>query len=62
MAIFSSVSLEAISVKIIEYIDHCHPNLLMYKLLISTSDVYESGFVKDQRERGSQLKGDYQAA
>ena len=27
----------------IEYIDHCHPNLLMYKFLTSTDDEYESG-------------------
>ena len=37
--------------KLIEYIDHCHLNLLMYKLLTSTREKYESGFVRDQRER-----------
>ena len=34
----------------------------MYKLLTSTSDEYENGFVRDQRERDSQLKRDHQAA
>ena len=34
----------------------------MYKLPTSTSDEYESGFVRDQRERDSQLKGDQIAA
>ena len=42
--------------------DHCHPNLLMYKLLTSTDDEYESGFVKNQGNRDSQLKGDHIAA
>ena len=62
MAPFSSIKLETISVKTIEYIDHCHPNLLMYKLLTSTSDEYESGFVRYQREKDSQLKGEHDAA
>ena len=60
--IFSSVRLETISGKTIEYIDHCHLNLLMYKLLTSTSGEYERGFVRDQRERNSQLTGDHPAA
>ena len=40
----------------IEYVDHCHPNLLM--LLNSTGDEYESGYVRDQDDRDSLLKGD----
>ena len=62
MTLFSSIKLETISGKTIEYIDCCHRNLLMYKLLTSTSNEYESVFVRDQRERYSQLKGDHQAA
>ena len=46
MALFSSVKLETSGGRTIEYIDHCHPNLLMYKLLTSTDDEYESGFNK----------------
>ena len=34
----------------------------MYKLLTSTSDEYESGFVRDQKEKDSQSKGDHIAA
>ena len=49
--------------KTIKYIDHFHPNLLMYKLLISTDDKCESCFVRDdQRERNSQLKNNYRGA
>ena len=62
MALFSSVKLETSAGRTIEYIDHCHPNLLMYKLLTSTDDEYESGFVKIQGEGDSQLKGDHIAA
>ena len=36
MALFSSIKLETSGGRTIEYIDHCHPNLLMYKLLTST--------------------------
>ena len=36
IALFSSVNLETSGGRTIEYIDHCHPNLLMYKLLTST--------------------------
>ena len=32
MALFSSIKLETSGGRTIEYIDHCHPNLLMYKL------------------------------
>ena len=42
MALFSSIKLETSGGRTIEYIDHCHPNLLMYKLLTSTGDEYES--------------------
>ena len=62
MALFSSVKLETRGGRTIEYIDHCHPNLLMYKLLTSTDDEYESGFVKNQGKRDSQLKGDHIAS
>ena len=62
MALFSSVRLETSGGRTIEYIDHCHSNLLMYKLLTSTVDEYESGFVRNQGNRDSQLKGDHIAA
>ena len=62
MALFSSVRLETSGGRTIEYIGHCHPNLLMYKLLTSTLDEYESGFVRNERNRDSQLKGDHFAA
>ena len=62
MALFRSIKLETSGGRTIEYIDHCHPNLLMYKLLTSTDDEYESGFVKNQGNRDSQLKGDHIAA
>ena len=61
MAILSSVKLETSGGRTIEYIDHCHPNLLMYKLLTSIGDEYESGFVRNQGNRDSQLKGDHAA-
>ena len=62
MALFSSVKLETSGGRTIEYIDNCHPNLLMYKLLTSTGDEYESGFVGNQGHRDGQLKGDHAAA
>ena len=62
MALFSSIKLETSSGRTIEYIDHCHPNLLMYRLLTSTDDEYESGFIRNQGNRDSQLKGDHIAA
>ena len=62
MALFSSIKLETSGGRTVEYIDHCHPNLLMYKLLTSTDDEYESGFVRNQGNRDSQLKGDHIAA
>ena len=62
MALFSSVKLETSGGRTIEYIDHCHPNLLMCKLFTSTDDEYESGFVRNQGNRDSQLKGDHIAA
>ena len=62
MALFSSVKLETSGGRTIEYIDHCHPNLLMYKLLTSTVDEYESGFVRKQGNRDNQLKSDHIAA
>ena len=62
MALFSSITLETSGGRTIEYIDHCHPNLLMYKLLTSTGEEHESGFVRNQGNRYSQLKGDHIAA
>ena len=62
IALFSSVKLETSGGRTVEYIDHCHPNLLMYKLLTSTVDYNESGFVRNQGNRDSQLKGDHIAA
>ena len=62
MALFSSVKLETSGGRTIEYIDHCHPNQMMYKLLTSTDDEYESGFVRNQGNRDSQLKCDHIAA
>ena len=62
MALFSSIKLETSGGRTIEYIDHCHPNLLMYKLSTSTDDAYESGFVRNQGNRDGQLKGDHIAA
>ena len=59
MALFGSIKLENSGGRTIEYIDHCHPNLLMYKLLTSTDDEYEGGFVRNQCNRDSQLKGDH---
>ena len=62
MALFSSVKLEISGGRTIEYIDHCHPNLLMYKLLTSIGDEEESVLVRNQGNRDSQLKGDHIAA
>ena len=62
MALFSAIKLETNGSRTIEYIDHCHPNLLMYRLLTSTGDEYKSGFVRNQGNRDSQLKGDHAAA
>ena len=62
MVLFSSIKLENSGGRTIEYIDHCHPNLLMYKLLTSVVDEYESGFVRNQGNRDSQLKSDHIAA
>ena len=61
MALFSSIKLGTSGGRTIEYIDHCHPNLLMYKLLTSTDDEYESRYVRNQSNRDSQLKGDHAA-
>ena len=38
IALFSSIKLETSGGRTIEYIDHFHPKLLMYKLLTSTGD------------------------
>ena len=62
MALFSSIKLETSGGRTIEYIDHGHPNLLMYKLVTIIGDEYESGFVGNQGNRDIQLKGDHIAA
>ena len=62
MTLFSPVKLETSGGRSVEYIDQCHLNLLMYKLLTNTDDEYESGFVRNQGYRDSQLKGDNAAA
>ena len=62
IALFSSVKLETSGGRNIEYIDHCHPNLLMYKLLTKIDDEYESNFVRNQGNKDSQPKGDHIAA
>ena len=62
MALFSSIKLETSGGRTIEYIDHFHPNLLMFKLLTRIGDEYESGFVRNQGNRDSQLRGDHIAA
>ena len=62
ITLFSSVELETSGGRTIEYIDHCHPNILMYKLLTSTDDDYESGFVRKIDNKNSQLIGDHVAA
>ena len=62
MALFISIKLETSGGRTIENIDHCQPNLLVYKLSTSTDDENESGFVKNQGNRDSQLKGDHIAA
>ena len=59
MTMFSSIKLETSGGWTIEKIDHCHPNLLMYKLLTSTDDEFENDFVRNQGNRDSQLKGDH---
>ena len=56
------LSLKLSGGRTIEYIDHRHPNLLMYKILTSTDDEYESGFVRNQGYRDIQLKSDHAAA
>ena len=62
LALYSSVKLETSGGRTIEYIDHCHPNLLMYVLLTSTDDDSEIGCVKNQGNRDSQYKCDHFAA
>ena len=62
MGLFNSVKLETSGGRTIECIDHCHPNLLLYNLLTSTVDEYESGIVGNQGNRDSQIRGDHFAA
>ena len=62
MALLGSVKLETTGGRTIQNVDHGQPNLLMYKLLTSTDDEYESGFVRNQGNRDSQVRGDHAAA
>ena len=62
MALFSSIQLEISGGRTTEYMSHCHPNLLMYKLLFCTDDKYQSDFVENQGIRDSQLKSDHEDA
>ena len=62
MVLFGSVKLETSGGRIIEYIYHCHPDLLMYKLRTITDHECESGFARNQRNRYSQLRRDHFAA
>ena len=62
MALFGSIKLETSGGRTIEFIDHCHPNLLMYKLIAGIGDEYEIGFVRNQGNRDSQLKRGHIAA
>ena len=55
IALFNLVKLETSGSRTIEYIDHCHTKLLMYGLLTSTDDKNESGFVRNQGNRDSNL-------
>ena len=61
MALSSSIKLETSGGRSIEFIDHCHPNLLMYRLLTSTDDEYEIVLVRNQGSRDSQLKREHAA-
>ena len=56
IALFSSVKFKTSGGRTIEYVDLCHPNVLIYKLLTITDDEYESGFVRNQGNRDSLLK------
>ena len=49
MALFGSIITATISWKTIENIDQCNPNLLLYKLITTTNNGYQSGFVSDQQ-------------
>ena len=62
IALFSSVKLETSGGRTIEFINHCHRNLLMYKFSTSTVDKYEIGFDRNQGNRDSQIKSDDIAA
>ena len=53
VALFSSVKLETSGGRTIEYIDHCHPNLLIYKFLTSTDDEYQNGFLRNIDNRNN---------
>ena len=56
MSLFSSVKPETSGGSTSEFIDHCHPDLLMYKLFTSTNVEYESCFVRNQGNIDSRLK------
>ena len=55
MALFSSTKLETSCGRTIEYIDHCHPNLMMYKIFTIFGDEYESGSVRNQGRENCNL-------
>ena len=55
MALFSSIKLETSCGRTIEYIDHCHTNLMMYKIFTNFGDEYESGFVRNQGRENCNL-------
>ena len=45
VALLSSVKLETSGGRTIEYIDHCHPKLIVYRLLTSTDNEFQSAFL-----------------
>ena len=62
MALCGSIKLETSGGRTVDYIDYSLPDPLMYKLLTSTDDEYESGFVRNQGNKASQLEGHHIAA
>ena len=62
LAVFCFIGLETISGKTIEYIVHCHLNLILYGLLTTPNNKNKSGFIRSQTLIGSHLKGDHEGA
>ena len=63
--VFFQVSAKAFEVSVgrtTENADHCHPELLMFKLLSKADIKNESGFGKSQYIRDSQVMGNEVAA